>query len=141
MQALIMNFKNNTMYKKTACISILLLSIMASLCAQSVSRMVFFNLKHEAGSPEAVAFFQKASVLKDIPALSGFQILQVEGKQFDYDYVIQLDFEDHEKIQGYMDHQIHKDFLNEEWKSNVSGGMLIDLSELPPNIKELELHQ
>jgi len=113
-------------------LSIVLLACAASVSAQPLTRMVFFNLKHEAGSPEAKVFLKKALVLKDIPSLSGFQIRQVEGKQFDFDYVIELDFEDVSRVQDYVDHQIHRDFLKEEWPSNVSGGMLIDLREIMP---------
>ena len=109
-----------------------LLAFTANLWAQPITRMVFFNLKHETGSQEAKAFFKNALVLKEIPSLSGFEILKVEGKQFDYDYVIQLVFEDQQGVEDYVNHQIHNDFLEKEWKSNVSGGMLIDLLDILP---------
>lgn len=120
------------MNKKLFSLTVLLLVCTATLWAQPFTRMVFFNLKHEAGSPEAEAFFNNALVLKEIPSLSGFEILKVEGKQFDYDYVIRLVFEDQQGVEDYVNHQIHNDFLEKEWKSNVSGGMLIDLKDLKP---------
>ena len=96
------------MIKKLVSLTVLLLVCAATLWAEPVTRMVFFNLKHEAGSPEAEAFFKNALVLKEVPSLSDFKILKVEGKQFDFDY------------------------LEEEWKPNVTGGMLIDLLDLLP---------
>jgi hypothetical protein len=94
--------------------------------------MVFFNLKHEAGSQEAEAFFKNALVLKEVPSLSDFKILKVEGKQFDFDYVIQLVFENQQGVEDYVNHQVHIDYLQREWKPNVTGGMLIDLLDLGP---------
>ena len=120
------------MYKKLFSLTILLLVCTAALWAEPVTRMVFFNLKHEAGSPEAETFFKNALVLKEIPSLTGFEILKVEGKQFDFDYVIRLVFENQQGVEDYVNHQIHIDYLEEEWKPNVTGGMLIDLLDLLP---------
>lgn len=118
------------MYKKLFSLTILLLVCTAALWAEPVTRMVFFNLKHEAGSPEAETFFKNALVLKEIPSLTGFEILKVEGKQFDFDYVIRLVFKDQQGVEDYVNHQIHNDFLEKYWKSNVSEGMLIDLKDI-----------
>jgi hypothetical protein len=120
------------MNKKLFSLTVLLLVCAATLWAEPVTRMVFFNLKHEAGSPEAEAFFKNALVLKEVPSLSDFEILKVEGKQFDFDYVIRLVFEDQQGVEDYVNHQIHIDYLEEEWKPNVTGGMLIDLLDLLP---------
>lgn len=109
-----------------------LLACTSTLWAQPVTRMVFFNLKHEAGSKEADAFFKNALVLKEVPSLSDFKILKVEGKEFDFDYVIQLVFEDQQGVEDYVNHQVHIDYLQREWKPNVTGGMLIDLLDLGP---------
>jgi len=113
-------------------LTLLMLICTSTLLAQDVTRMVFFNLKHEAGTKEADSFFKNALVLKDVPSVSDFKILRVEGKQFEYDYVIQLKFEDQQGVRDYVNHQIHTDYLENEWKPNTTGGMLIDLlDDLP----------
>ena len=118
------------MIKKLFSLTILLLVCTAALWAEPITRMVFFNLKHEAGSPEAETFFKNALVLKEVPSLSDFEILKVEGNQFDFDYVIRLVFKDQQGVEDYVNHQIHIDYLEKEWKPNVSGGMLIDLLDV-----------
>ena len=120
------------MNKKLILFSILLLVCTAALKAEPITRMVFFNLKHEAGSPEAEIFFKNALVLKEVPSLSEFEILKVEGQQFDFDYVIRLVFEDQQGVEDYVNHEIHIDYLEKEWKANVTGGMLIDLLDILP---------
>ena len=116
------------MRNKIALITLLFLILApVSLSGQSITRLVFFNLNHEAGTPEADTFFEKTMVLGEIPSLSGFAVEKVEGKNFEYDYVVRLEFIDRQGVQEYVDHRIHKDYLEEVWKENVSGGMLIDL--------------
>jgi len=116
------------MRNKIVLITVLFLILApVSLQGQSITRLVFFNLKHEAGTPEADSFFEKTMVLGEIPSLSGFAVEKVEGRDFEYEYVVRLEFRDRDGVQEYVDHRIHKDYLAEVWKENVSGGMLIDL--------------
>ena len=111
-------------------LTVLLLISTTLICGQNITRLVFFNLKHEAGTPEAAVFFEKTRILGEVPSVSHFGILRVEGKAFDYDYAIRLGFEDKEGVDVYVKHSIHTDYLQEVWKSNVTGGMLIDLIDL-----------
>ena len=112
-------------------LTLVLLFSSASLLSQSITRMVFFNLKHEAGTPEIEAFIKNAHQLSEVPSVLKFEILKVEGKQFDYDYVICLVFNDRQGVEDYVKHAIHVNYLEDEWKPNVSGGMLIDLLDIP----------
>jgi hypothetical protein len=118
------------MKTKLKLLAFLLLISTTTLWGQNITRLVFFNLKHEAGTPEAVSFFEKTQILGEVPSVSNFGVLRVEGKSFDYDYVIRLGFEDEEGVDVYVKHSIHTDYLAEVWKSNVSGGMLIDLIDM-----------
>lgn len=111
---------------------LLLLSLNLEGWSQPITRLVFFNLNHEAGSPEAETFFENTKVLKDVPSLTEFKILKVEGSTFDYDYVIRLVFENEKGVEEYVQHPIHTNYLQDVWKSNVQGGMLIDLLEFLP---------
>jgi hypothetical protein len=115
-------------------ISILILFLLASstLRSQPIIRLVFFDLKHEAGTPEAVSFFEKSMVLKEVPSVKEFSILKVEGNMAEFDYVVRLVFEDEDGVQAYVDHSIHTDYLDEVWRPNVSNGKLIDLMEFLP---------
>lgn len=94
--------------------------------------MVFFDLKHEAGTPEADSFFEKSTVLKEIPSVQEFSILKVEGNMAEYDYVVRLVFEDEIGVEAYVKHPIHTRYLDEVWRPNASKGKLIDLVEFLP---------
>jgi hypothetical protein len=111
---------------------ILLFVFSSTLSAQSITRLVFFNLKHEAGMPEADSFFEKSWVLKEVPSVKEFDILKVEGKMAEFDYVIRLVFADEDGVQAYVDHSIHTNYLKEVWVPNVSKGKLIDLVTFLP---------
>ncbi len=113
-------------------IIILLLSMTTTVWSQPITRLVFFNLEHEAGTPEADAFFEKTLVLKEVPSVAGFKILKVEGNMAEYDYVIRLVFKDEEGVEAYVQHPIHNNYLQDVWKDNVTGGKLIDLLEFLP---------
>jgi hypothetical protein len=108
---------------------IVLLLSSSALWSQSITRLVFFNLNHAAGTPEADSFFQKSMVLGEVPSVKEFKILKVEGNAAEYDYVIRLVFANEDGVEQYVKHRIHTDYLEEVWKSNVSGGKLIDLVE------------
>jgi hypothetical protein len=58
--------------------------------SQPVVRMLFFNLKYEVDSPEAKTFIEGTGVLKDIPAVTEFEVFKVRSKQFNYDYAIRI---------------------------------------------------
>ena len=111
---------------------ILLLLLSCPLWSQPITRLVFFNLSLEAGTPEADSFFEKSMVLKEVPSVKEFKILKVEGNMAEYDYVVRLVFEDYDGVEEYVKHRIHTDYLDEVWKPNVSKGKLIDLVEFLP---------
>ena len=56
---------------------ILLFAFFSTLSGQSITRLVFFNLKHEAGTPEADSFFEKSWVLKEVPSVKEFGMLKI----------------------------------------------------------------
>ena len=124
------------MKTKLIFLTVLLLISTTIICGQNITRLVFFNLKHEAGTPEATVFFDKTQILGEVPSVSHFGVLRVEGKAFDYDYVIRLGFQDEEGVDVYVRHSIHRDYLDEVWKSNVTGGMLIDLIDMARDEKK-----
>ena len=111
---------------------LLLLQFFSPAWGEPITRLVFFNLKHEAGTPEANAFFKKSMVLGEVPSVKEVTILKVEGKAAEFDYVVRLVFEDEDGVDVYVKHRIHTDYLEEVWKHNVSGGKLIDLVEFLP---------
>ncbi len=118
------------MKTKLIFLTFFLLITTAIVHGQNITRLVFFNMKHEADTPEASVFFEKSQILAEVPSVSHFAILRVEGREFDYDYVIRLGFEDKEGVDVYVRHSIHTDYLQEVWKSSVTGGMMIDLIDL-----------
>jgi hypothetical protein len=114
---------------------ILLLISSSPLLSQPITRLVLFNLNHEAGTPEAESFFERSIILGEVPSVKEFKILKVEGNMAEYDYVIRLVFEDEDGVEEYIKHRIHTGYLDEVWKPNVSKGKLIDLVEFLPEDK------
>ena len=117
-------------YKLTSLILLLFVS-MAGLQSQSITRMLYFNLKYEAGTPEADAFLKGVSQLEEIPSLVELKLQQVRSNKMEYDYAISLVFKDEAGVMEYVAHPIHKTYLEEEWKPNVEGAILVDLLDFP----------
>ncbi len=114
--------------KKTLIIAGILLSFsLITTASQPVVRMLFFNLKYEVDSPEARTFLEGTDVLRDIPAVVEFDVLKVRSNKFNYDYAIRIVFKDEDGVDQYVKHPIHNDYVENEWKPNVTEGLLIDL--------------
>lgn len=103
-----------------------------SIQSQGLNRIIFFNLIPEEGSPEAETFFKATLSLGEISALKDFQLLKVKSENSEYEYFINLVFEDQNKVEDYVKDPRHTNFLKEFWKSNVSDAKLIDLIEFLP---------
>ena len=99
-------------------------------CAETVTRLLYFSLKHEPGSQGEKVFFERMSILKEIPVVKEFSLLKVRTTKMDYDYCLRLVFDDQSGADIYSNHPIHNQYVKDEWKPNVEKGMLVDLLEL-----------
>ena len=123
-------------YKLTL-LSVLVFISFINLRSQSITRMLFFNLKYEAGTPDADAFLEGVSRLEEIPSLVELKLQKVQSNKMEYAYAISLVFKDEEGVKEYVAHPIHKTYLEEEWKPNVEGAILVDLLDFPsPEVNE-----
>ena len=108
----------------------ILFTCVSLTCAETVTRLLYFSLKHDSGSHEEKVFFEKINILKEIPVVKGFALLKVRTNKMDYDYCLRLVFDDQAGADVYSNHPIHNRYVKDEWKPNVAQGMLVDLIEL-----------
>ncbi|MEX0321698.1 MAG: Dabb family protein [Puniceicoccaceae bacterium] len=105
--------------------------IMSSVVeGQAVTRLLYFSLKHADESMEAKAFFEKITVLKDIPVVKEFELTRVRSKKMEYDYCLRLAFENQAGADTYSNHPIHNQYVKDEWRPNVAQGLLVDHIEI-----------
>jgi hypothetical protein len=92
--------------------------------------MVVFNLKtEEAGGAGADAFFAKAeALLWPIPHASGVARYSQTNAMCPYEYGFSFDFATQGDYDAYNTHPDHIRFVEEWWKTQVSGFMEIDFS-------------
>ena len=122
---LIKEMKMNKLFMLAA----VLFACVSLSCAEAVTRLLYFSLNHEVGSPEEKVFFERMKVLKDIPVVKEFELLKVRTNKMDYDYCLRLVFENQDGADTYSNHPIHNKYVKDEWKPNVAQGMLVDLLE------------
>ncbi|MEN8254614.1 MAG: Dabb family protein [Verrucomicrobiota bacterium] len=108
----------------------ILFTCVSLTCAETVTRLLYFSLKHDSGSHEEKVFFEKINILKEIPVVKGFALLKVRTNKMDYHYCLRLVFDDQSGADIYSNHPIHNQYVKDEWKPNVEKGMLVDLLEL-----------
>jgi hypothetical protein len=97
---------------------------------QNIRHMVIFNLKVPKGSPEAEKFLNDGkSILSSIPVVQNFGVfLQVSTKN-DYDYGFSMDFSNQEDYDGYNEHPLHVQFVQERWLLEVDRFLEIDFQQ------------
>ena len=118
---------------------IALITTMFVICTlsqgQAVTRLLYFSLKHEAGSQESNLFFENINILKKIPVVKGFELSKVRSKKLEFDYCLRLVFDDQAGADAYSNHQIHNQYVKDEWIPNVAQGLLVDHIEFYDNSK------
>lgn len=120
--------------KKQIALLVILFSCVSLTYAETVTRLLYFSLKHDAGSHEEKVFFERMKVLKEISVVKEFTLLKVRTGKMDYDYCLRLVFDDQSGADAYSNHPIHNQYVKDEWKPNVAKGMLVDLLELKESL-------
>ncbi|WP_219835229.1 Dabb family protein [Paenibacillus sp. R14(2021)] len=94
---------------------------------KNIQHMVIFNLKHEAGSPEAEKFLQDGSrLLTSIPVVKSFKVFKQVSPKNDYDYGFSMIFSSQADYETYNAHPVHVDFVENRWIPEVSRFLEID---------------
>ncbi|MEM7792716.1 MAG: Dabb family protein [Verrucomicrobiota bacterium] len=104
----------------------LFLSLLISVSAAPLTHSVYFKLKHEKSSAEAVEFYKEAMQLATIPGVENFAWLEEFSPKNDFAYGLTMQFKDQKAYDYYNDHPLHVRFVNEVWIPNVVDFMEID---------------
>jgi hypothetical protein len=80
---------------------------------------VFFRLKHEPGSKAEIAFFEKASVLAQIPGVVNFKVLEEVSPKNTFTFGFSMEFPDQSAYDAYNNHEDHTCFVQNIWIEEV----------------------
>lgn len=96
-----------------------------------IKHMVIFNLIHGKDSPLTEKFLSDGQrLLTSIPVVRDFEaLLQVSAKN-DYDFGFSMIFDSDKDYEEYNNHPIHRGFVEERWKKEVSRFLEIDFRDL-----------
>jgi hypothetical protein len=96
----------------------------------SITHMVVFNLKsEEEGGAGPDAFFAKAEeLLWPIPHATNITRSRQTNAMCPYEYGFSFDFDSQSDYDAYNTYPDHLKFVEEWWKTQVSGFMEIDFS-------------
>jgi hypothetical protein len=95
----------------------------------AIQHMVIFDLKHEAGSAEAIKFLKDSvDILTPIPGVQQFQAFNQVSSKNDFSYGFSMVFADQQAYDGYNIHPDHVAYVEERFKTEVTRFLEIDFA-------------
>ena len=91
-----------------------------------IQHSVIFTLKHPSGSNQEAEFLEATKILADIPQVRNLRCLRQTSPKNHYSFGLSMEFVSDEDFQAYMNHPIHKDFVESKWIPEVSDFLEID---------------
>jgi hypothetical protein len=89
--------------------------------------MVIFDLIHEKGKADAEKFLKDGQgILKKIPGVQNFQVLNQVSPKNDYSYGFSMLFAGQAAFDAYTKHPDHVAFVENRWKKEVKRFLEID---------------
>jgi hypothetical protein len=95
-----------------------------------IRHMVFFRLKHPAGSTGEAEFFTAAGMLATIPGVERFERLRQVSRKNGYDFGFSMEFKDQAAYDSYNEHPEHVRFVQERWVPEVAAFLEVDTTAL-----------
>ncbi len=92
----------------------------------AIRHLVFFRLKHAAGSPAERAFLAAAQALEALPGVEKFELLHQVGRKNAFTLGLAMEFADADAYARYNAHPEHVRFVQERWLPEVAEFLEID---------------
>jgi len=118
-------------FTKFAALTLLFLALWSGpLSAASYNRQILFKLAAAPGSEEEKTFIEKTKALAQIPGVEEIRLYKLEGKKQTLTHGLVIVFASQTDTKPYVAHPLHKQYLAEVWKSQVSDATITDYIEI-----------
>ncbi|EAZ81715.1 Dabb family protein [Algoriphagus machipongonensis] len=94
-----------------------------------ITHSLFFRLKYPIGSPEEHTFFNALAKLSTISGVENFTILKQISQKNEFDYGLNIEFENQEAFQTFHQNPHHALFFKIYWPDFVEDCMELDFEK------------